>query len=57
MENIIKSGNPSQIDYVVFINPEIFTVVEKFEPPEVLAAVAVRFGTTRLIDNWRIQVH
>jgi pantoate--beta-alanine ligase len=56
MENIMKSGNPSQIDYIAFINPEIFTVVEKIEPPEVLAAVAVRFGTTRLIDNWRIQV-
>jgi pantoate--beta-alanine ligase len=57
MENIIKSGNPSQIDYVAFIDPDIFTVVDTIEPPEVLAAVAVRFGTTRLIDNRRIQLH
>ncbi len=57
MENIIKSGNPSQIDYVAFVNPEIFAEVKIIEPPEVLAAVAVRFGTTRLIDNKRIQIH
>ena len=56
MEKIIKNGNPTQIDYISFINPEIFEEVEIIEPPEVLAALAVRFGTTRLIDNIRIQV-
>jgi pantoate--beta-alanine ligase len=56
MEKIIKNGNPTQIDYISFINPEIFEEVEIIEPPEVLAALAVRFGTTRIIDNIRIQV-
>ena len=56
MEKIIKNGNPTQIDYISFINPEKFEEVEIIEPPEVLVALAVRFGTTRLIDNIRIQV-
>jgi pantoate--beta-alanine ligase len=56
MEKIIKSGNPSQIDYIAIVNPEIFKEVEIIESPEVLVALAVRFGTTRLIDNIRIQI-
>jgi pantoate--beta-alanine ligase len=56
MENLIQSGNPSQIDYIAFVNQENFSEVENIEPPEVLAALAVRFGATRLIDNIRIQV-
>jgi pantoate--beta-alanine ligase len=56
MENLIQSGNPSQIDYIAFVNPEYFAEVENIEQPEVLAALAVRFGATRLIDNIRIQV-
>ena len=56
MENIIQSGNPSQIDYIAFVNPDNFEEVENIEPPEVLAVLAVRFGATRLIDNIRIQV-
>jgi pantoate--beta-alanine ligase len=56
MEEIIKSGNPTQIDYITFINPEIFEEIKIIEPPEVLIALAVRFGNTRLIDNMRILV-
>ena len=56
MENIIKDGNPSQIDYIAFINPEIFEEVKIIEPPEVLVALAVRFGSTRLIDNIQIKL-
>ena len=56
MENIIKGGDPSQIDYIAFINPEKFEEVEIIEPPEVLVALAARFGATRLIDNMRIQI-
>jgi pantoate--beta-alanine ligase len=55
MEDIIKSGNPTQIDYIAFINPELFEELTLLEPPEVLIALAVRFGTTRLIDNMLIQ--
>ena len=56
VENIIKSGKPSQIDYIAFINPKIFEEVKIIEPPEVLVAVAVRFGATRLIDNMRVEL-
>ena len=56
MENLIKNGSPSQIDYIAFINPIKFEEVEIIESPEVLVALAVRFGATRLIDNIRIQV-
>jgi pantothenate synthetase len=56
MENIIKSGIPSQIDYIAFVKPEIFAEVEIIEPPEILTALAVRFGATRLIDNRLIQL-
>ena len=56
LENIIKGGYPSQIDYIAFINPDKFEEVEIIEPPEVLVALAVRFGATRLIDNMRIHL-
>ena len=56
MEQIIKNGHPNQIDYIAFVNPELFTEVELLAPPEVLVALAVRFGSTRLIDNMRIQI-
>ncbi|MCX6121868.1 MAG: pantoate--beta-alanine ligase [Ignavibacteriales bacterium] len=56
IEKIIKSGNPSQIDYIAIVNPEIFKEVEIIESPEVLVAIAVRFGSTRLIDNICIQL-
>lgn len=56
MEHLIQRGNPSQIDYIAFIKPSTFEEVEKIEAPEVLVALAVRFGTTRLIDNVRISI-
>jgi pantoate--beta-alanine ligase len=56
MEKIIKRGSPSQIDYIAFIDPEIFAEVESMKPPGVLIALAVRFGATRLIDNMHIQL-
>jgi pantoate--beta-alanine ligase len=56
MEDVMKKGNPSHIDYIAFINPELFEEIELIEPPEVLVALAVRFSGTRLIDNVRIQV-
>ena len=56
MEDIIQSGHPTQIDYIAFINPEKFEEVEILEPPDLLIALAVRFGGTRLIDNICIQL-
>lgn len=56
MQKIIQSGSPTQIDYIAFVNPSTFSEVQDLEPPEVLVLLAVRFGTTRLIDNFLIPV-
>jgi pantoate--beta-alanine ligase len=51
MIDCIQSGAPSQIDYVAFLHPTTFSETEQLESPEILVALAVRFGSTRLIDN------
>ncbi|HXG38350.1 MAG TPA: pantoate--beta-alanine ligase [Bacteroidota bacterium] len=56
MLSLIASGNPTQVDYVAFVRPETFQEIEQIEPPSVLALLAVRFGSTRLIDNMLINV-
>lgn len=56
MEAMIrKAGNPP-IDYIAIVHPGSFAAVTQIEPPEVLIALAVRFGATRLIDNALISV-
>ena len=57
MEHIIQQGNPGQIDYIAFVNPETFEEVEIIKPPQALVVLAVRFGTTRLIDNVSIHIN
>jgi pantoate--beta-alanine ligase len=56
MRNIIQLGSPTQIDYIAFVNPATFSEMEHLEPPEILVALAVRFGATRLIDNFLIPI-
>jgi pantoate--beta-alanine ligase len=56
MLNIIQSGAPTQIDYIAFVNPTTFSETEHLNQPEILVALAVRFGTTRLIDNSLIPI-
>lgn len=51
IQTTIQSGQPTGIDYIAFINPETFQPTEVLLPQGVLIALAVRFGTTRLIDN------
>ena len=51
MLEVLTQARPTQIDYVAFVRTEDFTEQESIKPPEVLIALAVRFGTTRLIDN------
>lgn len=50
MEAIIAAARPSQIDYVSIVDAETLQPIERIATPA-LAAVAVRFGRTRLIDN------
>lgn len=57
MMEILKSGSPSQIDYIAFIDTSAFKEVENIELPEILIAVAVKFGKTRLIDNCIMKVN
>jgi pantoate--beta-alanine ligase len=52
----IQSGSPTQIDYIAFVNPTDFSEINSLESPEVLILLAVRFGTTRLIDNIMIPI-
>lgn len=40
-----------EIDYVAIVDAETLEPVEKIDDREILAAVAVRFGNVRLIDN------
>lgn len=56
MLNIIQSGAPTQIDYITFVNPTTFSETEHLKEPEILVALAVRFGSTRLIDNILIPI-
>jgi pantoate--beta-alanine ligase len=56
MMEILSRAEPTQIDYVAFIQPDSFTEVETLSPPSVLVALAVRFGPTRLIDNMSIPI-
>jgi len=48
--HLADAAPDGEIDYVEIIDPQALTDVEEACPP-VLVAVAVRFGSTRLIDN------
>ncbi len=50
MRRIVEGGRPAAIDYISVVNPETMQPVERIVGP-VLVALAVRIGTTRLIDN------
>ena len=51
MTSILEQAHPTQIDYIAFVRPEDFSVIDVISPPSVLVLLAVRFGSTRLIDN------
>ena len=50
MRRIVNEGSPARIDYISVVDPDTLQPLEKIEGPA-LAALAVRIGTTRLIDN------
>ncbi len=50
-ESILHASHPTRVDYVAFLDPETFRPVESIATPGILVALAVRYGTTRLIDN------
>ncbi len=51
MIRMISQQPLADVDYVEFVDWELLQPIEKLEKPA-LAAVAVRFGKTRLIDNY-----
>lgn len=51
VENTISAEPLAKIDYIAAVDPETLEPVEKIEEDPILLAVAVRFGSVRLIDN------
>ena len=50
MTEIVNGARPSRIDYISAVAPDTLQPVDRIDRP-VLIALAVRIGTTRLIDN------
>ena len=50
MEKIINNFKSAKIDYISIVNPETLEAVSEVQHGDV-AALAVRIGKTRLIDN------
>jgi len=57
MLKILSGGNPTNIDYIAFVQLKTFEEVQTIESPNVLIVLAVRFGKTRLIDNAIVSVN
>ncbi len=53
MKDVIKAESLAEIDYVAVVDPETLRKVERIGK-EVLVAMAVKIGGTRLIDNAKI---
>jgi pantoate--beta-alanine ligase len=53
---IIERENPTVIDYIAFVDTERFAELHELRSSSVIIALAVRFGSTRLIDNFIIQI-
>lgn len=56
IRDILQSGSPTKIDYISFVDPASFSETDSFDSSEILIALAVRFGTTRLIDNFLVPI-
>ncbi len=54
--DLIEQSGPCEIDYVELVDPQSMQPLAHLEEGSVLAAVAVRFGECRLIDNLLIDV-
>lgn len=51
MRQVLDEGRPDRVDYATVVDPDAFVEVEPIPPSGGLAILAVRFGTTRLLDN------
>ncbi len=53
VQRIVDAAGPAVIDYISVVDPESMQPVQRIERP-VLVALAVRIGSTRLIDNLQV---
>jgi len=53
MEEVVSAESLAVLDYAAVVDPLTFEPVESLDRP-CLSVLAVRFGTTRLIDNMRL---
>lgn len=54
MQRVLAEAQISRMDYVAVVDPETLEPVTELTGP-VIALIAAKVGTTRLIDNWRIE--
>jgi len=54
MQRVLAEAQIRRIDYVAVVDPETLEPVSELAGP-VMALIAAKVGTTRLIDNWRIE--
>lgn len=47
----LVNSRPTAVDYIAFVHPDSFEDLAEMRPEGTLAVLAVRFGTTRLLDN------
>jgi pantoate--beta-alanine ligase len=53
MQQVVAAAGPATIDYISVVDPATMQPVARIEQP-VLLALAVRIGSTRLIDNLQV---
>lgn len=51
VRGLVEEQPLARIDYVALVDAETLASIERVDARPVLAALAVRFGKTRLIDN------
>ncbi|HEY6950989.1 MAG TPA: pantoate--beta-alanine ligase, partial [Bacteroidota bacterium] len=51
IEEMIRAKGVTSVDYIAFLDPATFKELDEPVASEVIIALAVRFGSTRLIDN------
>lgn len=57
LRTVLNAARPTSIDYALLVNKDTFAELDQeVAGPEALAVLAVRFGSTRLIDNMIIPV-
>ncbi len=54
MRAVVQAAGPAQIEYAAVVDADTLTPLKRLERPA-LAALAVRLGATRLIDNMRLE--